>query len=216
MVTEPVLHGAAYSAYVRIAGLALTEKGVAFRLEPVDIFAPGGPPVDYLERQPFGRIPAFEHAGFRLYETGAIIRYVDEALPGPALQPTDPRARARMNQVIGILDAYLYRSLVWGIYVERVSAPREGRASDEALIAKGMNEAATCLGALDALLNDGDWLAGPALSLADLHAAPMIAYGVMAPEGAALLAARPRLARWWDTMRARSSMAATRPDGVLD
>jgi glutathione S-transferase len=71
---DPVLFGAACSVYVRAARLTLLEKGVAHRLVEVDIFAPEGPPGDYLRRQPFARIPAFEHAGFRLYETGAITR----------------------------------------------------------------------------------------------------------------------------------------------
>jgi len=114
-LAEPILFGAAYSVYVRIARLALVEKGVAYRLEEVDIFAEGGPPADHLARHPFGRIPAFEHDGFRLYESGAIARYVDEAFPGPVLQPAAPKARARVNQAISILDSYAYRTLVWDI-----------------------------------------------------------------------------------------------------
>ena len=74
-MSEPVLYGAAYSVYVRSARLALAEKGVAYRLQEVDIFAEYGTPQDYLRRQPFGRIPAFEHEGFRLYETAAINLY---------------------------------------------------------------------------------------------------------------------------------------------
>jgi glutathione S-transferase len=54
----------------------------------IDIFAPDGPQEDYIARHPFKRIPPFEHEGFRLYETGAITRYVDEAFPGPALRQT--------------------------------------------------------------------------------------------------------------------------------
>jgi glutathione S-transferase len=57
-----------------------------------------------MARHLFGKIPAFEHAGFRLYEAGAIIRYVDEVFHGPRLQPDDVRGRARMNQIISILD----------------------------------------------------------------------------------------------------------------
>ena len=57
---------------------------------PPRAFPPG-----IFEHHPFGRIPAFEHDGFRLYETGAIARYVDEAFEGPALQPKDPRAATR-------------------------------------------------------------------------------------------------------------------------
>ena len=86
-MAAPRLFGAGYSAYVQVARLTLAEKRVAYEHVPVDVFASGGPPAWYLEHQPFGRIPAFEHDGLRLYETAAIARYVDEAFDGPALQP---------------------------------------------------------------------------------------------------------------------------------
>ena len=207
---EPILFGAAYSVYVRAARLALAEKGVAYRLVEIDIFAEGGPPADYAARHPFGRIPAFEHDGFRLYESGAITRYVDEAFPGPPLQPEDPRGRARVNQILSILDSYAYRTLVWDIFVERVRAPRQGRAPDEARIAAALPRAEICLAALADLMGAGPWLAGPQLTLADLHAAPIFAYAVLAPEGAALLARHDGIRRWWEKMAARASMAATR------
>lgn len=209
MPEQPVLYGAAYSVYVRAVRLALIEKGVAYRLVPVDVFAADGPPPEHLARQPFGRIPAFEHAGFALYETGAITRYVDEAFPGPALQPQAPQPRARMNQVIGILDAYAYRTLVWDIYVERVSAPKRGRAPDEARIRDALPRAATCLAAIAAILGAEPFLVGPDLSLADLHAAPVFALFTMAPEAEPLLAPHPGLQRWWEGVAARPSMAAT-------
>ena len=63
---KPILYGADYSCYVRIARLALIEKGVDHELVPVDIFAKGGPPEWYREIHPFGRIPACEHGGFRV------------------------------------------------------------------------------------------------------------------------------------------------------
>ena len=109
---RPIVFGAPYSVYVRAVRLALEEKGVQYELVPVDIFALGAVPPEHKSRHPFGKIPAFEHAGFRLYEAGAITRYIDEAFPGPRLQPDDARARARMNQIISILDSYAYRTLV--------------------------------------------------------------------------------------------------------
>jgi glutathione S-transferase len=210
-MTEPILFGAAYSVYVRAARLALAEKRVPYRLVEVDIFAPEGPPPDYLQRHPFKRIPAFEHDGFRLYETGAITRYIDEAFAGPPLMPNTPRARARVNQIIGILDNYAYRPLIWDIFVERVRAPMQGRAADEAKIAAALPLAESCLRAIDALADpDGPSLAGGNVSLADLHAAPMFAYFCTATEGAELLSSQPHLARWWECMRNRPSMTATR------
>ena len=130
-MAEPIVFGAAYSVYLRAVRLALEEKGVAYRLEEIDIFAEGGPPADYLARHPFARIPAFEHDGFRLYETNAIGHYVDEAFPGPPLMPSDLRQRARAHQIIGILDSYAYRTLVWDIFVERVRVPQGGGTPDE-------------------------------------------------------------------------------------
>jgi glutathione S-transferase len=209
-LSEPSLFGAAYSVYTRIARLALAEKQVAYRLVETDIFAASGPSAEYLERQPFGRIPAFEHAGFRLYETAAICRYIDEGFPGPPLQPDTPRSRALVTQVVGMLDSYAYRPLVWDIFVERIRAPAQGRLGDEEKIAAALPRAATCLDALERLMGESPWLAGEALSLADLHAAPIFAYFVLTPEGATLLSRHPVMARWWQRMSQRTSMAATR------
>ena len=210
-MTKPQLFGADYSVYVRIVRLALAEKGVDCDLVPVDVFAADGVPAWYLELHPFGRIPAFEHDGLRLFETAAIARYVDEAFAGPPLQPADVRQRAVMAQIIGLLDSYGYRPMVRDVYVERVFRPKSGKVSDEALIAAGIEKSRTCLAALARLKTDGDWLLGSELTLADLHAAPMFAYFVKAPEGRKLLGEQPELSRWWERVSALPSFAATEP-----
>lgn len=210
-MNEPVLFGASYSVYVRSARLALEEKGVAYRLEEVDVFASGGLGADYLTRHPFGKIPAFEHDGFQLYESGAIIRYVDVAFPGPRLRPTAPKAAARVDQIISIFDNYAYRTLVWDVFVERIRSGERGQAPDEKRIAAALPAARTCLRALEDLIGDAPWFGGTTLSLADTHAAPMIDLFRKAPEGADLLAAHERLTRWWQRMAARPSMLATEP-----
>ncbi len=210
-MTEPIVFGAAYSVYVRAVRLALAEKGVPYRLEEIDIFAEGGPPPGYLERHPFARIPAFEHDGFRLFESSAIGRYVDEAFDGPPLMPDGAQARARVDQITGLLDNYGYRAMVWDVYVERMEVPQGGGVSDEEKIVAGLKTSETCLAALEDLMGEGDYLAGPAVTLADLHAVPMIECLLGAPEGAALLEHHPALARWWDRMAARPSLKATAP-----
>ena len=207
-MAAPRLLGASYSVYVRIARLTLAEKQVEYEHVPVDVFATGGPPAWYLEHQPFGRIPAFEHDGLRLHETAAIARYVDEAFDGPALQPADVRLRATMTQIVCVLDSYGYRPMVWDVYVERVSKPNKGEAANEALVASGLSKSHTCLAALAKLKAPGDWFLGAQLTLADLHAAPMFAYFAKAPEGAAMIAEFATLADWWERVQARSSFAA--------
>jgi glutathione S-transferase len=204
---KPTVYGAAYSTYVRTVLLALLEKGVAYDLVDIDVFAPGGPPVEYLERHPFGRIPAFEHDGFRLYEALPIARYVDEAFEGPVLQPGDIRDRARMNQILSILDNYAYRTLVWDIYVERRGGAFLGRPADENKIAQALPRARLCLEALSSLMGDAVWLAGPKPTLADLHAVPMFTYLLRTPEGLDLMRGVPPLMSWWENVSRRTSVA---------
>jgi glutathione S-transferase len=106
-----VLHSFRYSVYVRIARIALAEKGLAYEHIEVDPFGPDVP-VEYLALHPFKRVPALVDGDFVLYETEAITRYIDEAFPGPMLQPTEPRQRARMAQIISVVDSYGYVPMV--------------------------------------------------------------------------------------------------------
>lgn len=204
-MAKPTLYGADYSVYVRIARMALEEKGVGYELVPLDIFAAEGIPAWYLELHPFGRIPALEHDGFRLFETGAITRYVDEAFDGPALQPADARARARMSQIAGMLDAYGYRAMVWDVAVERL----EKMPPDEALIAGGLRRAETVFKVLTSLKAKGPWLLGDQLTLADLHAAPIIAYFLKVAEGRDLLARFAEVRDWYARIADHASFART-------
>ncbi|WP_349961261.1 glutathione S-transferase family protein [Rhizobium sp. ZPR3] len=210
MMSKPRLFGADYSVYVRICRLALLEKNVDYDLVPVDIFASESASATYLERQPFGKIPSFEHDDFRLYETGAIARYVDDAFPGSALQPAEPRKRARMNQIISIADAYVYPYLVWGMYVELAAKPARGEQPDESRVALSRAKAAICLKALSELLGTGLWLAGDDLTLADLYVAPMLDYFLMLPEGRKTLVEIPNLWEWQQRMGYRESFRKTR------
>jgi len=208
-MTKPILYGADYSVYVRIARMALEEKGVDYELVPLDIFAADGIPTWYLEHHPFGRIPAFEHDGFRLFETNAIARYVDEAFDGPALQPADARGRARMGQMTGMLDAYGYRAMVWDVAVERL----EKAEPDETLIAGGLSQAETVLKVLTSLKADGPWLLGDQLTLADLHAAPVIGYFVKVSEGQKLLARFTGIQDWYSSIATHRSFVRTEKAG---
>ncbi len=205
-----VLHGYQYSVYVRIARLALAEKGIAYERVEVNPFA-AEVPAAYLAMHPFGRVPVLVHDGFVLYESGAITRYVDESFPGPRLQPEAPRERARMTQIISIVDSYAYWPMVRQVFSHSVFRPQVGEPVDPAAIAQGLEGSARALGALEALAAGGDFLVGTQLSLADLHVAPMIAYFAAAPEGRELLPRYPRLAAWWRAVEQRPSLALTDP-----
>jgi glutathione S-transferase len=195
-MSKPIVYGARDSVYVQVLRLALWAKSVPYDLVEIDVWSAGQSP-EHLGRHPFGKIPAFQHGDLRLYETSPTCRYVDEAFPGPILQPPTPIGRAVMGQAISIMDNYAYRSLVWGLYFERIEAPRLGRTPDEAQMQSARRLAATCLRALDSLAANQPWLSGDALTLADLHAFPMFNLFLMTPDAEALMQPHTRLQGWW-------------------
>jgi glutathione S-transferase len=164
----------------------------------------------HLERHPFGRMPVLDHNGFRLYETQAILRYIDRVLPEPALTPTDARAAARMDQVMNINDWYLFQGCANIIVFQRVIGPMlMNLAPDLETIAQAMPRARTVIGELAKLLDDKPWFAGDRLTLADLLVGPQLELFARAPEWQELAAAAPNLADFLARIEARPSMQVT-------
>ncbi|MGH6891451.1 MAG: glutathione S-transferase family protein, partial [Dongiaceae bacterium] len=161
-------------------------------------------PADYAEHHPFGRIPAFEHDGFRLFETDAIVGYILDCFGDHGLVPAGAKERARMRQIMRIMDNYAYQALVWGIYVEEVERGRAGRLRPDE-----MDRARKCLLVLDDLAAD-DFLVGERMALADLWVQPMLAYLNLAPSGRDLLRDAPKLGAWLARMQMRPAVTATR------
>jgi glutathione S-transferase len=165
---------------------------------------------EHLARHPFGRVPVLEHDGFLLYETQAILRYLDRVLPNPALTPADPRRTARMDQVMNVNDWYLFQGVANVIVFHRVVGPRVmGLAPDEAAIEAAMPKARAVFEELARLLSDQPFFAGDAISLADLLVAPQLSLFTLTPEWSALVAPHNNLVAWLARMEARPSFKAT-------
>lgn len=205
---QVTLFGAAYSVYVRIARLAMEEAGMPYDQIEIDVFSKDGLPADYTARHPFGKIPAFEHDGFSLFETDAIAQYAVGVSGNRILMPETPRERSRVIQIMRIMDNYAYPSLVWGVFVEEVERGRP-IGPDE------IERARNVLAVLDGLMEES-FLVGDSLTLADLWAAPMFAYFRLSPTGKTLLAGFPRLQAWLARMLVRPSLVATRYPAELE
>jgi glutathione S-transferase len=212
-MAHPIVYGPAASTHVWSARLALAEKGVAHQLVPLPFGAHREEP--HLSRHPFAKVPAFEHDGFALYETQAILRYIDERFPGPPLQPEDVFEWSRMNQLIGIHDAYAYPAIGAQILFNRMLRPRLlAESADEEAIAAALPQARLCLREIERLMAEGPFLAGPHLSLADLLLFPLLHYFARVPQGEAAFAERPKLKGWLLRMEGRPSVALTRPQAL--
>src|SRR5262249_56513250 len=92
----------------------------------------------HLALHPFDRVPILQHGNFTVYETSAIATYVDDAFEGPALQPKDVRARARMNQWISSVNSYYYPYMIYHVTHERLVFPQLGITSDEKVVAHAL------------------------------------------------------------------------------
>ena len=207
-MSKPTLYGPAYSTYTRSVRLALEEKGVDYDLVEVDILQ-GPMPPEQVERHPFAKVPAFAHDGFELYETTAIVRYIDEEFDGPSLQPETAKQRARMNQIISIIDCYTYTCTVSQLVIQRIVMPMIGEQSDEAAIAEAMPEIEKCMVTIAGLRADTKFLVGDRVTLADIHLAPIFDYFQSTPDSDPILQKIPGLSSWWSAMSERESIQKT-------
>jgi glutathione S-transferase len=208
-MSEFIVYGVPGSPFMRSVCAAMEEKAKLYR---VHAFGPGEKRSDF---HPFARIPVIDHGDFRLYETQAILRYIDATFPQPTLQPVAPEAIARMNQIIGINDWYLFQKVCAVIVFNRIVGPRlMGLKPDEAAIEAAMPMARTCIDELGRLLANNAFLAGDRLSIADLMVAPQLDFLQATPEGRDLLVGTA-LATWLARMNERPSMQRTQRPGPL-
>lgn len=195
------------SSYTRTVRMALAEKGVAYTLQAC---APHS--AEILAVHPFGRIPALCDGEIGLFETSAIVRYLDESFGTAAtLLPGSVLARARCEQWVSAVNAYLYDTMVRRYVLQYIFPRGAGGQPDRGVIDAALKEMPAQLSALDRAYGTSDWLAGGALSMADLFVAPILAYVQQMPEGSALLAAVPDLQRAQATLRQRASFSSTDP-----
>ncbi|HWF77116.1 MAG TPA: glutathione S-transferase family protein [Caulobacteraceae bacterium] len=196
------------SPYGRAVLIACHEKNAPYRLAPVTPGAHKQPA--YLAHHPFGRIPTVEDDGFWLYETQAVERYIDAVYGTPrALTPKDPKAEARMNQVMGIIDWYFFadngaKTLVFN----RVVAPKLGFPSNDEAAVAAIPATRHATEALAGFLAKSPYLAGDAFSLADIHAGAQVDMLTDCEEGVQMVKGTP-IEAWLERLRVRPSFAAT-------
>jgi glutathione S-transferase len=203
----PTVMGVAQSSYVQAARIALMEKGIAHAHEP---WRPHSPEI--LAQNPFGKVPAFRCGDVKLYETSAIMHYVNDAFPGPALLPEAPAARAKAEQWISAFNCYGYPTMI-SRYALQYFFPRGAdNQPDRATIDGAVPEIRKLFAALDEAYGEGDYLAGDALSLADILLAPPLRYVGLMPEGKEMFASFANVRRAHEKFASRPSfIQATQP-----
>ncbi|MDO8913375.1 MAG: glutathione S-transferase family protein [Phenylobacterium sp.] len=192
-------HSMADSAYLWTAMQVADEKGVEYRLEPLELGSEA-----HLLLNPFGKMPVLQHDQVVLYETLAIAHYIDRAFPGPDLQPADPLGQAHVLRWISIVNAYVFP--VMNRFVkERLVRPAWGFDTDAAFLQSARAALLAQIRQIDDAVGDDGYLVGDQLTLADAFLLPHLLFFGRTPEGAALLKAAPRVAGWLTRMTERPS-----------
>jgi glutathione S-transferase len=203
----PVLMGDGRSTYTRAARIAFFEKGVAHALQPMPPQTP-----DVLAQNPFGKIPVLKLGDTSLYESSAILHYIDENYPGPSLMPQEPLARAKAEQWISAFNCYADAPIVRRYVLQYVMPRGADGKPDRAIIEAAIPEIRKVLGVLDAAYGANDYLVDNKVSLPDILLAPALNYLGLFPEGKELLAQHPNVKRARETFAARPSfVSATQP-----
>jgi maleylacetoacetate isomerase len=156
---------------------ALAIKGVAFESVAVDILAGEQSTPEHLARNPMGRVPALFIDGRWLGESVAILEYLEETRPAEPLYPKDHWARARVRQVVELVNAGIQPLQNNGVYQRHSTDPEEQRAWIRFFNERGLAAAEALLGTIaDEVPGGGGFAVGGALTAADVFLVPQIAH----------------------------------------
>lgn len=200
------VHGNPGSTCTRKVLMTFAEKGVTPDFTRVELAKGEHKQPAHTALQPFGQVPVLVDGEFVLYESRAIMRYLDQVLPGPSLTPADPRARARMEQWLSVETSNFTPHAMKIIY-QAVFARWRGQEGDPAKIEEGRAGTLKALPVLEEALAAAPFLAGADLSLADISYMPYLQYLDQGGQGD-LVAGFPHVADWWARLRARPTWAS--------
>jgi glutathione S-transferase len=215
--------------------LVLAEKGLDFVSHEIDLFSGAQHDPAYVVLNPNHVVPTLVHDGAALIESTLINEYLDEAFPEIPMRPAAPLHRHAVRLWTKLLDDKVHAATAAVTFaigprvmlLQQPVAQREAeiaalpdardRATRRSVIELGV-KAPEFAGALarmidlldriDAALARSDWLSGEAHGLAD---AAVLSYVLrldhLAMSPLLSAPARPRLAAWYERMRARPSFA---------
>ncbi|PSR19451.1 glutathione S-transferase family protein [filamentous cyanobacterium CCP3] len=205
-MTQVTLYGPTISTYVRTVRMLLAETNTPYDLKQVDIFSDRDP--EYLAKNPFGKVPTLEIDGETLYETNAVVEYLDAVVGDRGFTPANALSQARMRQIMAIVDSYLYSPAIGTITIQRLIVPSQGGQTDEGAVAAAVPKAKTALEAIEAIATCTPYLLGEAITLADFYLMPVMLYLSKTPELDAATSQTPKLKDWWALVSDRPSFLA--------
>lgn len=197
------IHWHPFSTYSRRVMIALIEKRIPHELVTVDMAARKHREPAYLAVNPYGRVPTLEEDGFLLYESNAILSYLEATHPEPALVPPEPRGRAVVDMHMRLCDLQMARQTGIIIFPKRF-LPRD--RWDEKAMAQAKSEIEKHLAILERQLDGREYLVADRYSLAEVSYTPFVQFLPMME-----ITPPPLVAGWVSRILDRPSAKQTAP-----
>ncbi|MDF0732808.1 maleylacetoacetate isomerase [Pseudomonas entomophila] len=151
--------------------IALALKGLGYQAVPVNLLEGEQRGADYLALNPQGRVPALRtDTGELLVQSPAIIEYLEDAFPAPALLPVEAQARAKVRGVAAIIGCDIHP-------LHNVSVLNQLRqlGQDEAQVSQWIAHwISQGLAAVERLIGDEGFCFGEVPGLADVYLVPQL------------------------------------------
>jgi glutathione S-transferase len=197
------LHYHPLSTYSRRVRIALIEKGLAAELVEIDMARGAHRQPEYLALNPYGRVPTLEDDGLVLYESTAVLDYLEATHPSPPLVPAEQAGRALVAMHVKLCDIQLARQTGVIIFPKRF-LPKE--RWDEAAMAQAKKEIEKHLGILERQIGGKQWMVGERFSLIEVCYAPFVEFFPLME-----VTPPPAVAAWTERMLSRPSARETKP-----
>jgi len=191
------------STFARRVRLALLEKDIS--CEMIELNLPAGQQKEdwYAALNPYSKVPMLVDGDFALYESAAILMYLEATHPTPPLVPSDARGRALVDMHVRLCDANL------GRYAGAVLFPKRFLPEanwDRPAMEAARKEIDRHLTIVERELGDRHYLVGDRFTLADVAYLPFLHFLPMLE-----VPAGPHVKAWAERILARPSALATVP-----
>ena len=191
----------------RIVMMFAAEEGIPLDYQLVDLLTGEHLKPEYKALNPNCLVPMLDDDGFRLTESGAIIRYLADK-KGSAAFPKDLKERARVNEMIEWFYSNYYKDFGYGLVYPQLFPhhKRPTEAAHAGAIDWGKQKAQHWLGILDKNLigPNRKFLCGDKVTLADYVGAEMVSLGEVVH---CQYQDYPNVCRWIKNMKALKNWA---------
>ncbi len=152
--------------------LALEHKRAEFTAQMISFDKNEHKTREFLAISPRHQVPVITDDGFALYESSAIVEYVEERFPeGPSLFPGERKGRALVRQWVSEISSFVAPE--GEVFVRELFYKADPATRDRPAIANARTALAVELERIEGRLS-GDWLTGT-LSAADFTLYPFLA-----------------------------------------